>query len=356
MKATIIVASYNYEQYIAGTLDSLISQTYSDWEALVIDDGSSDHSVEIIKSYASRDSRIKLLQHPGGINKGLPATVELGVRHASGEYIAFCESDDEWYPKSLECKIQALDDQPNAALAFTYLELIGEQEAMPRYQQHIERIRNIFIYPGTSIPGRKYFRNNTPVFTFSCAIARANILKQCSFSSPFAPFLDWWLWKQICYNNHFVFVDQVLTKWRIHRKSFLHSVDNQIEQEQFFKRQSDLFLKQQPANYLKLPAQHPQPSLQAKSIGLPFVRIEKKPEYQKLKILGVTVRKSFFIDELNTVLRRAALYRFYSFFPVPGLQRKLKKKYRNLKKEYFELRKKYFWETDSTNAAPPNHY
>ena len=84
MKISVITASYNYAQYIEETISSVLSQSYQDWELVVVDDGSSDGSVEIIESYCKKDSRIKLYQHEGGQNKGLKETLLLGLEHSQG--------------------------------------------------------------------------------------------------------------------------------------------------------------------------------------------------------------------------------------------------------------------------------
>lgn len=93
---SIITASYNYENYIKETIESVLNQTYTNWELIIVDDGSKDNSVEVIKSYCEKDSRIKLFQHEGGVNKGLAETIKLGISKAQGEWIAFLESDDKF--------------------------------------------------------------------------------------------------------------------------------------------------------------------------------------------------------------------------------------------------------------------
>ena len=85
---SIVVASYNYERFIATTLEAIRMQTSSAWEALVVDDGSRDDSVGIIRRFCDSDPRFTLLQHEGGRNRGLAETLQLGVRHATGRWAA----------------------------------------------------------------------------------------------------------------------------------------------------------------------------------------------------------------------------------------------------------------------------
>ena len=132
---SIITASYNYANYIVETMDSVLAQTYQDWELIVVDDGSKDNSVEVIKSYCQKDSRIKLFQHEFGINKGLIATIKLGIEKASSDWIAFVESDDFITPDYLEKKL------PNVKEDYTepILTINGTDEIRSKV---IEIIRN----------------------------------------------------------------------------------------------------------------------------------------------------------------------------------------------------------------------
>ena len=102
---SIITASYNYENYIKETIESILAQTYSDWEMIIVDDGSKDNSINVIKSYCDRDSRIKLFTHDENKNKGLAATLQLGLKEAKGDWIIFLESDDYIAPNYIAKKI-----------------------------------------------------------------------------------------------------------------------------------------------------------------------------------------------------------------------------------------------------------
>ena len=90
MKISIVTASYNYQDYIKETIQSVLDQTYSDWELIIVDDCSTDNSVDVIKSFS--DDRIKLFINEK--NLGLAETIKLGIENATGEWIAFLESDD----------------------------------------------------------------------------------------------------------------------------------------------------------------------------------------------------------------------------------------------------------------------
>lgn len=106
---SIITPCFNSELFIAQTIESVINQTYSNWEMVIIDDCSTDHSADIILSYVEKDSRIRYLKmpFPSG-SASLPRNK--GIELAKGRYIAFLDSDDMWYPRKLEMQIPLFQD------------------------------------------------------------------------------------------------------------------------------------------------------------------------------------------------------------------------------------------------------
>lgn len=105
---SIITPSYNCERFIRQTIESIIAQTYSNWELLVTDDCSTDATRSIVEEYAAVDSRIKL--HCLEKNSGAGVARNEAIRSARGRYIAFCDSDDMWLPNKLEVQLRAMDE------------------------------------------------------------------------------------------------------------------------------------------------------------------------------------------------------------------------------------------------------
>ena len=112
---SIITPSYNSSKFIGETIESIQAQTYKHWELLITDDCSTDDSIEIIRRYAETDDRIKLycLSH----NSGAGIARNNSIRQASGRYIAFCDSDDKWYPEKLYKQLAFMD---NGGYTLTY--------------------------------------------------------------------------------------------------------------------------------------------------------------------------------------------------------------------------------------------
>lgn len=106
-KVSIVVPNYNGEAYLRETIESVQAQTFSDWEMIVVDDGSTDASAAIVREYSARDPRVRLLAL--GRNYGCPAIPRnFGIEAARGDYIAFLDSDDLWHPRKLEIQLAHL--------------------------------------------------------------------------------------------------------------------------------------------------------------------------------------------------------------------------------------------------------
>ena len=108
LKVSVITPCYNAGVTIINTIESVIAQTYTDWEMLIVDDSSSDNSADVIKEYASKDSRIKYLrtEKPSG-SPALPRNI--GIENAVGKYIAFFDADDVWLPDKLQWQVDFLE-------------------------------------------------------------------------------------------------------------------------------------------------------------------------------------------------------------------------------------------------------
>lgn len=104
---SIIIPSYNCGKYIGQTIESIMSQTYKNWELLIADDCSTDNSCTIINSYAANDSRIKLIKLD--TNSGAGVARNICIKEAKGRFIAFCDSDDRWFPEKLEKQLEFMD-------------------------------------------------------------------------------------------------------------------------------------------------------------------------------------------------------------------------------------------------------
>jgi len=119
---TVVMPVYNGEKYLQEAIDSVLAQTFEDFELLVIDDASKDHSVEIIQSYT--DPRIRLVRNP--VNSGVAHVRNLGLQEAKGEFLAWMDCDDLIDPKKFQIQIDFLRKKPKVGICGTWLTRFGE--------------------------------------------------------------------------------------------------------------------------------------------------------------------------------------------------------------------------------------
>ena len=125
---SVIVPAYNAETFIQRTLDSILTQTYTNIEVLVVDDGSQDRTAEIVESFVEKDSRVTLLKQK---NAGVATARNLAIEKSRGEYIAPIDADDIWYPQKLEKQVQCmLEADQSIGLVYAWSVRIDEDDVI----------------------------------------------------------------------------------------------------------------------------------------------------------------------------------------------------------------------------------
>lgn len=141
---SVIVPIYNVERYLRRALDSILSQTYKDWEAILVDDGSTDGSSLIVEEYSRRDNRFKVIHKPNG---GLSDARNAGMEQISGEFLIFLDADDFLHPQLMELCLEASQRDNSDMVAFTY----------DRSYRTFGIIRH-FLHLGDPTPHFKYYK------------------------------------------------------------------------------------------------------------------------------------------------------------------------------------------------------
>jgi glycosyltransferase involved in cell wall biosynthesis len=121
-KVSVIIPAFNSMKYLPDTLESVLQQTFTDFEVLIINDGSSDNIVQWASGLV--DSRVKLISQE---NQGLSGARNTGIAHAQADYIAFVDADDLWEATKLEKQVCCLDDHPKVGLVHTWMALVDER-------------------------------------------------------------------------------------------------------------------------------------------------------------------------------------------------------------------------------------
>lgn len=162
MKFSVIIPVYNVEYYLKACLDSVLNQTFEDWEAICVNDGSTDNSATILEEYSHKDGRFKVVNQPNG---GLSAARNTGLKAAAGEYVLFLDSDDWIEDNALEILSNDLDDED--MLCFS-----GR-----RYYEHEGLYHEADLLKERSyVSGMDYYNENalqSRDFAFVCVVLRA---------------------------------------------------------------------------------------------------------------------------------------------------------------------------------------
>lgn len=117
-RVTVITIFLDPGEYFEAAIASVLTQSYDQLEYLLVDDGSSDGSSEVARrTAAAHPGRVRYLEHPGHLNRGMSASRNLGLRHARGEFVSFLDADDVWFADAVERQVAHLDAHPEAAMA-----------------------------------------------------------------------------------------------------------------------------------------------------------------------------------------------------------------------------------------------
>ncbi|MEN9519548.1 MAG: hypothetical protein RLZZ381_2136 [Cyanobacteriota bacterium] len=157
---SIVIPTYNSELTIQETIESIQKQTFTDFEIIVIDDGSQDNTVDVVKNLVKSESRLKIFPYENG---GVSVARNRGIEIARGEFISLLDGDDLWTPDKLESQLKALKNNPQAGVAYSWSNLIDEDGKFlgsggsPLYQGNVyqELLHGNFLSNGSSILVRR---------------------------------------------------------------------------------------------------------------------------------------------------------------------------------------------------------
>jgi len=204
---SVILPSYNQAEYLKEALDSIIAQTYTNWEAIVINDGSKDNTEEIMHEYAKKDKRIKAFSKPNG---GITSALNAGLEKAKGDFFCWLSSDDLFYPEKLELQIKEFNNLDDSfALVYGSFDILNHEantvDAQP-FQQS--------LVPGCEFPEAFKFD-----FIDGCTIMiRMNVMREVEgFNPSIVHSQDMELWVRLAsYGYKFKIIPHKLTIRRVH--------------------------------------------------------------------------------------------------------------------------------------------
>jgi glycosyltransferase involved in cell wall biosynthesis len=204
---TVIIPTYNRARFIAEAVESVLNQTYRKIETMVVDDGSTDNTREILKAYRGK---IKYIYQQRSERSRARNT---GFRHSSGRYIAFLDSDDQWLPTKIEKQVQLLNEKPNVGLVYTDVQFIDANG-----NPYVDDI--CWDSPQRPVLYEDLMTHNVVTGTTSSVMVRRTCLDKVGlFDESMNTCEDLDLYRRIARYYPFDRIDQPLVKFRIHQGS-----------------------------------------------------------------------------------------------------------------------------------------
>lgn len=209
---SIITPVYNGQDFLDRCIKSVLAQTYENWELLLIDDGSSDNSVQIIENYLE-DNRIKLLRNES--NSGIPTTRNKGIENSTGEFIALLDQDDEWLPHKLEKQVSRfLEIDDSFGLIYSNVEVRTDQGILSDQKKEIE--------PEASIQSNLELMLSRNLITSPTAMVKRKALEEVGLFDESIRWGgdDYDLWIRIAHKFKFDYIDEVLCIRHEHQQNY----------------------------------------------------------------------------------------------------------------------------------------
>ncbi|MDR0829446.1 MAG: glycosyltransferase [Prevotellaceae bacterium] len=209
----------NGVKYIKEAIQSVLNQTFNDFELIIVNDGSTDESAEIVRSFS--DSRIKILENQ--TSKGIAFSRNLAIENSLGKYIAIFDCDDIMLPENLQKKVVFLEQNSDFAMVGSSIEKIDKNGDFIG--------KHIYKLPPNLLKTQLFFDN---YFAQSAMLIRKDVLTKFYYDKNFSQAEDYLLWSKISENHKVANLKELLIKYRIHNQSI--SNIKQFQMEEFIKK------------------------------------------------------------------------------------------------------------------------
>jgi len=204
-RVSVVMSVFNGENYLEEAINSILHQTLSDFEFIIIDDGSDDSTPGLLANSAYQDPRI--LIHRFDHNQGLSTALNFGIRLARGEYIARMDADDICHPCRLQKQVGFMDTHPDIGLCGTWITFIGNSSGVMKYETDHENIRSRLLFGA--------------LFCHPTIIVRRNTIfeKDLFYNEQIKFAQDYELWGRVCNRVRVANMPEFLLQYREHESS-----------------------------------------------------------------------------------------------------------------------------------------
>lgn len=230
---SVVIPVYNAGRYLSDTINSVLNQSYKEIEILLIDDGSTDNSAEIINSFTKNYSNIKSFSAPSAGRPAVPRNI--GIRNASGDFIAFLDADDKWTEDKLEKQVKYLIDNPDCPLVYTASKTFGSVNILSPFYE-------VLPLPWKAVTTREGLINTGNTITCSSVLARKEfLLKEEGFDEdPKMRVEDYDLWIRLAKYGNFGFLPCITVYYRIHSDQFSGDWETKSERVKYLAKKRNL--------------------------------------------------------------------------------------------------------------------
>jgi len=322
-KVSIIIPTYNCREFIGRAIRSVLDQTFQDFELIIVDDGSTDNTKEIVNDLIKKDKRIKYIYQENSGGPGKP--MNTGILASRGEFIAFLDSDDEWLPEKLEKQLKLFKDSFNKGLGLVSCncnilcieensqKILGEYKTpnFPSRNKAFQKLlRDCFIFSESSVLTKKKVLDKVGLFDENAEVKG---------------FQDWELWLRIVKNHDFSSLPEPLLKYYFHKDNYsITKIKNLRKNTKFF----EYVLNKHKKDYQKYPKIYSF-SLLRLAIGysrLGDIKKGRKVFLQAIKINPLDIKNYFcFLISFFGVNFYRKIYKIYKFIKLKLIKDKVLK-------------------------------
>ena len=201
---SVVICTYDYERYVSQAIDSALAQDHSSFEVIVVDDGSTDGTPEVLAGYGDA---IRAVRRPNG---GLNAATDTGVAAAAGDYITFLDADDTWPQGRLRALAGVLDARPEVGLVYGDMEVVDDAGAVLAPSFRAAASLDVVSVR----PLGRLLRGN--VISAGSLMVRAALRPLFQPIAPVAPYQDWWIATRVAAHAEIAAIDAVVNRYRHH--------------------------------------------------------------------------------------------------------------------------------------------
>ncbi len=243
-KVSIIIPNYNHKPYLQQRLDSVLGQTFQDFEVIVLDDASTDGSQEVLKAYNNHPKVSHMVFN--AVNSGSPFKQwHKGIALAQGEWIWIAESDDYCELDFLECLIVELEQRVNCVLAYCASSIIDDSGVFlgrHKWADALDHKRWTQLYENTgSDEIRRFLRYRNTITNASAVVFKKSVMSQVKIPIDMKFCGDWAVWIQVLKQGDIVYLPKLLNFFRRHNAS-TKTVKSFVKEQQRIKEYMSVFL------------------------------------------------------------------------------------------------------------------